>query len=69
MHLVRILVLVDSACAQQDVALLLVHPEDVLYMERPFGQIPDQRAVAVVEVDVRPSVALGPVEDLLSATD
>ena len=68
-HLVRILVLVDSACAQQDVALLLVHPEDVLYMERPFGQIPDQRAVAVVEVDVRPSVALGPVEDLLSATD
>ena len=38
-------------------------------MECSVGQVLNQCAVIVVKVDVRPSVALRPVKDLLSATD
>ena len=69
MHLVRILVLLNSAGADQGIALLLVHPENILHMESPFGQVADQGAVAAIEVQVGPSVAFRPVDEFPATVD
>ena len=69
MHLVGILVLVDSTGTEQHISFLFVDSQYVLDVEGPVGYLPDQRSVAVVEVEVGPAVALGPPYQLFAVLD
>ena len=69
MHLVRVLALLLAAGAEEDVALFLIDADDVIYVECSLGEIAHQAAVRIVEVEIGPAVALGPMYELLSSAD
>ena len=66
MHLIWILALFLTAGAEQDIALLFIDSEHVIHMVCPFGKVSYQCSVSIVEIEVRPSVALGPMNQFPS---
>ena len=69
MHLIRVLAFFLSAGTEQDIAFFFIDSEHVVHMVCAFCEIAEHLAVQVAEVEVRPSVPFGPMDEFLAVVN